>query len=155
MAAARVGAAAGAGRRSLTANRLVRIAAMDAAERLQDLAHRLSEDSATLVRAEIQLAKAEVREKTMALGRAAAFGAVAAVLSLFALFALVQALIDALDVAMPNWLAALLVGVILLAVAGVLGLLAMRAAKRGSPPVPEKAVAEARAVADELREARS
>jgi membrane protein len=128
---------------------------MAVADRLQDLVTRLSEDSATLVRSEIELAKAEVREKVGALAKAAAFGGVAAVLSLFGLFALVQAVIDALDLAMPAWLAALIVALALLGVAGVAGLLALRSIKRGTPPVPEQAVAEARAVAETLREARA
>ena len=125
-----------------------------AAEKLQDLTRRLSEDSATLVRTEIELAKAEVREKVQSLAKAAAFGAVAAALSLVALFALIQAVIDALDLAMPAWLAALIVGVVLLLLAGLLGMLAARNAKRGAPPVPEQAVAEAKAVAETLREVR-
>src|ERR671932_269636 len=98
------------------------------AERLQDLVTRLSEDSATLVRSEIELAKAEVREKATALAKAAALGGIAAAVSLFGLFALV-----------------------LLGVAGLAGLLALRSIKRGTPPVPQQAVAEAKAVAETLR----
>src|SRR3954465_3105919 len=99
---------------------------MTAADRLQDIVQRLSEDSALLVRTEIDLAKAEVREKVMSLAKAAAMGAVAAALALVALFALVQALIDGIAVFTPDWLAALIVGVLLILGAGLFGLLALR-----------------------------
>src|SRR3954470_5564430 len=127
---------------------------MATAERLQDLVHRLSDDSATLVRKEIELAKAEVREKAMSLGKAAAFGAVAGVLAVLALFALVQAGIYGLGEALPLWASALIVTLILLLIAGLLGWLAAKAAKRGAPPVPDKAIAEAKAIPHALREAR-
>src|SRR5206468_3219799 len=148
LAAARVGDAAGAGRARLATagpHSRVESGTMAAAEKIQDLVHRLSEDSSTLVRSEIELAKAEVREKLQALARAGAFGAVAAVIALLGAFALVQFFIYALGGVLPYWASSLIVAVAMLAVAGLLGLLALRSAKRGAPPVPEQAVAEAKA----------
>jgi uncharacterized membrane protein YqjE len=125
---------------------------MAAADRLQDLVQRLSEDTSHLVRSEIQLAQAEVKEKIAKLAAAAAMGAAAAAIALVGLFALIQAIIDALGLAVPDWLAALIVALVLFAGAGILALMAARSAKRGAPPVPQKAIAEARATADTLRE---
>ena len=125
---------------------------MATADRLQDLAQRLSEDTSQLVRSEIQLAQAEVKEKLASLAKAAGLGIGAGALALVGLFALVQAIIDALGLAVPDWLAALIVALVLFAVAGLLVFIAVKAAKRGAPPVPDKAIAEARATADTLRE---
>src|SRR3954470_16399909 len=99
---------------------------MAAAEKLQDLVHRLSDDSSTLVRKEIELFKAELREKAQSFGKAAAFAAVAAAIAVLALFALVQAGIYGLGEALPLWASALIVTAILLLIAGVLGWLAAR-----------------------------
>jgi uncharacterized membrane protein YqjE len=128
---------------------------MATAEKLQDLVHRLQDDSSNLVRKEIELAKAEVREKAMSLAKAAAFGAGAAALGVLGLFALILTLIFVLDIWMPIWLAAIIVTLVVFLVAGVLGLLAAKAAKRGAPPVPNKAIAEAKAIPETLREVRS
>jgi uncharacterized membrane protein YqjE len=127
---------------------------MATAEKLQDLVHRLQDDSSNLVRKEIELAKAELREKMASLARAAAFGGAAAVLAIFGVFALVLTLIFVLDIWMPLWLAALIVTLVFFLVAGVLGLLAAKAAKRGAPPVPDMAIAEAKAIPETLREVR-
>jgi uncharacterized membrane protein YqjE len=127
---------------------------MATAEKLQDLVQRLQDDSSTLVRKEIELAKAEVREKATSLGKAAALGAGAAALGVLGLFALILTLIFVLDIWMPIWLAAIIVTLVVFAVAGVLGLLAAKAAKRGAPPVPNQAIAEAKATAETLREVR-
>jgi hypothetical protein len=50
----------------------------------------------------------------------------------------------ALATFLSTWLALLLVTIFLLVGAGILGLLALRSFKRGSPPVPKQAIEEAR-----------
>ena len=127
---------------------------MATAEKLQDLVHRLQDDSSNLVRKEIELAKAEVREKGMSLAKAAAFGAGAAALAVLGLFALILTLIFVLDIWMPIWLAAIIVTLVVFLMAGVLGLLAKKAAERGAPPMPDMAIAEAKAIPETLREVR-
>jgi hypothetical protein len=57
----------------------------------------------------------------------------------------------ALATAMPTWVALLLTTFILLALAGVLGLLALRAIRRGTPPVPQQAIEEARLTTEALK----
>jgi uncharacterized membrane protein YqjE len=127
---------------------------MATAEKLQDLVHRLQDDSSNLVRKEIELAKAELREKATSLAKAAGFGAGAAALGVLGLFALILTLIFVLDIWMPIWLAGIIVTLVVFATAGVLGLLAAKAAKKGAPPVPDKAIAEAKAIPETLREVR-
>jgi uncharacterized membrane protein YqjE len=127
---------------------------MATAEKLQDLVHRLQDDSSTLVRKEIELAKAELREKAMSLAMAAGLGAGAAALGVLGLFALILTLIFVLDIWMPIWLAGIIVTLVVFLTAGLLAFLAMRAAKRGAPPVPDKAIAEAKAIPETLREVR-
>src|SRR3954463_12728418 len=87
-----------------------------------DLLRQLSEQTTTLVKQELDLAKAEVAEKGKKAGLGAGMFGGAGVSALLGLGALTAAIIAALDTAMPTWLAALIVGVVWLAVAGVLAL---------------------------------
>ena len=52
---------------------------------------------------------------------------------------------------LDTWLALLLVTVGLLALAGLLGLLALSRIKKGTPPVPEQAIREAKLTTEALR----
>jgi hypothetical protein len=125
---------------------------MSAATRLQDLALRLSEQSSTLVRSEIELAKAELRDSAMTFARAAALGAAAAVFVVVGVLALVEAIILALALTMPAWLAALIVALALFLIGAIVAFVAKRQVESG-PQGPQRAVAEAKATADALREA--
>ena len=55
------------------------------------------------------------------------------------------------DIWLPRWAALFVVVGILLALAGVLGALALRAIKRGTPPVPEQAIEEAKRTTTALK----
>jgi uncharacterized membrane protein YqjE len=127
------------------------LALMFATDRIQDLVGRLREDVRGLVQSEIDLAKAEVRDKVKTQGKGAALAGVAAVLALFALVALLIAAILALDIVMPAWAAALVVGGVLLLLAAILALVAKRKLSSG-PPVPNAAISEAKATVDLLKE---
>ena len=61
--------------------------------------------------------------------------------ALFGLGALVLAAIAALALVVPVWAAALIVGVVVLLLAGLLALTGIGQIKRGSPPMPEQAIA--------------
>jgi putative superfamily III holin-X len=100
----------------------------------------LSEQTTTLVRQEIELAKAEmtVKGKQVGIG-AGAFGG-AALVGLYAVGALTAAIILALSTAVDGWLAALIVGVVYAAVAGGLALMGKQKTQAGAPPVPERAI---------------
>jgi len=104
-----------------------------------ELLKQLSEETTTLVRKELELAKAEVSEKGKKAGVGAGMFGGAGVAGFLGLGALTAALIVALDGAMALWLAALIVGLIWLAVAGVLALQGRNKVQEATPPVPEQA----------------
>ena len=107
---------------------------------MPELLKDLSQQTTTLVRQEIELAKAEMTAKGKQVGiGAGAFGG-AALVGLYAFGALTACLILALSTAVAGWLAALIVGVVYAAVAGVLALVGRNKAQAGAPPVPERAI---------------
>jgi hypothetical protein len=107
---------------------------------LAELLKDLSEQTANLVHQEVELAKAEMSVKGKLLAAGAALFAAAGVLGILAVAALVACAIAGLSEALPVWLAALIVAVVLGGVAGILALLGKSETQRGSPPVPEEAL---------------
>jgi lipopolysaccharide export LptBFGC system permease protein LptF len=110
-----------------------------------ELVRRASEQLSTLVRDELALAKAELAGKAKHAGTGAGLFGGAAAVGLFGLAVLVATAVIALDLVMPLWLAALLVGVLLLIIAGVLALVGRSQLRQGVPPTPEAAVASIKA----------
>ncbi len=111
----------------------------------------VSERATLLVREEIELAKAEVTEKASKLARGAVVGVAAGV---FFLTALVFALVGCawlLYYYLPGndftyfW-GFFAMAVILVVLGVIAGLIAWRAVKRGAPPTPDLALAEARKI---------
>jgi uncharacterized membrane protein YqjE len=105
-----------------------------------ELLKELANETATLVRQELDLAKAEMREKAGKAGPGFGMWGAAGVTALLSLGSLTAFLILALDGAMPNWLAALIVGLVYAAVAGVLYLRGKRHVEEAGSPVPEKTI---------------
>jgi predicted lipid-binding transport protein (Tim44 family) len=103
-----------------------------------ELLKQLSEETTTLVRQELELAKAEMVEKGKQAGMGAGMFGGAGVGALLGLAAVTAAAIAALDAAMALWLAALIVGLLWLAVAGVLALQGRRKVQAATPPVPQQ-----------------
>jgi Putative Actinobacterial Holin-X, holin superfamily III len=104
-----------------------------------DLLKELSDHTTTLVRQELELAKAELGEKGKTAGLGAGMFGGAGVFGLGAFGALTACIIAALDAAMPLWLAALIPAVAYAAVAGVLALRGRDKVRAATPPVPEQA----------------
>jgi uncharacterized membrane protein YqjE len=107
-------------------------------------AKQVAEHASALARLELELAATELKTKVAALGKGAVFGAGALFFVLYAIGFLFATIAAALATFLPTWLALLLVTVALLLGAGLLGFLAMRSLRRGTPPVPEQAIEEAR-----------
>jgi len=105
-----------------------------------DLLKRLSEETSTLVRQELELAKAEATQKGKEAGVGAGLFGGAGIAGLLALGALTAAIILALDLAMAGWLAALIVALVYGAIAGVLAITGRDRFKQASPPVPEQTI---------------
>jgi uncharacterized membrane protein YqjE len=104
-----------------------------------ELLKRLSDETTTLVKQEVELAKAELQEKGKRAGVGAGMFGGAGLFGVAAFAALTACVIAALDLAMALWLAALIVAVVYAAVAGVLALRGKQKVKEATPPVPEQA----------------
>jgi uncharacterized membrane protein YqjE len=104
-----------------------------------ELLKQLSDQTTTLVKQEIDLAKAELSEKGKRAGIGAGMFGGAGVAGLLALGALTACIIAALAEVMDLWLAALIVAVVYAAIAGVLALQGRNKVQEATPPVPEQA----------------
>jgi uncharacterized membrane protein YqjE len=102
-----------------------------------ELLKQLSQETTTLVRQELDLAKAEMAQKGKRAGLGAGMFGGAGVSVLLGLGALTATAIAALDTAMPLWLAALIVTIVWLAIAAVLALSGKKALQAATPPVPQ------------------
>jgi MFS family permease len=105
-----------------------------------ELLKRLSEETTTLVRQELELAKAEATQKGKEAGVGAGLFGGAGAAAMLALGSLTAAVILALDLAMAGWLAALIVTLIWGAIAGVLAMTGKDRFQKASPPVPEQTI---------------
>jgi len=114
-------------------------------------AKQVAEHASALARLELELAALEIKRKVVALGLGIGFGLGAGIFLLFALGFVFATIAAALATAMATWLALLVVTGILLLLAGVLGILALGAFKRGTPPVPEQAIREAKLTTEALK----
>jgi uncharacterized membrane protein YqjE len=104
-----------------------------------ELLKQLSEETTTLVRQELDLAKAEVAQKGQQAGKGAGMFGGAGIIGFLALAAFTAALIMLIDKATPNWVAALIVTVVYAAIAGLLALQGRNKVKEAVPPVPQQA----------------
>ncbi len=105
-----------------------------------ELVKQLSEQTSSLARKEIELAKAELALKAKRAGIGAGMFGGAGLLGLFALGALTAAMILGLSEALGGWLAALIVAAAYAAVAGILALTGKSKVQQATPPVPQETV---------------
>jgi nitrate/nitrite transporter NarK len=101
----------------------------------------LTEQITTLVRNEARLAQAEVTQKAKRLGVGAGLFGGAGLFAFFGVAVLVAAAVLALAAVLPDWLAAVIVAVVLFAIAGVLALVGKKDVEQAAPPVPTQAIA--------------
>ena len=105
-----------------------------------DLVKQLTEQTKTLARQEIELAKAELTEKGKKAGLGAGLFGAAGLLGVFAFAVLTACLVLALATAIAPWLAALVVAVLYGVIAGGLALIGRQELREATPPVPEQTV---------------
>jgi hypothetical protein len=105
-----------------------------------ELLKQLSEETTTLVKQELDLAKAEVAQKGQQAGKGLGMFGGAGLMGLGAFGALTAFFILLLDGAVPNWAAALIVAAVYGAIAAVLALQGRNKVKEATPPVPEQTV---------------
>lgn len=109
-------------------------------ESIAELTRRLTDQTKTLVRQEIELAKAELEQKGKRVGVGAGMFGAAGLLGFFAFATLTACLILAVATAVAPWLAALIVTVAYGAVAGGLALIGKQKVQQATPPIPEQTV---------------
>jgi membrane protein implicated in regulation of membrane protease activity len=111
----------------------------------------VSERASSIVRLEIQLALAELKTKLAALGVGIGMLVAAALFAFFMLAFLLAAAAAAIATTLSTWLALLIVAGGLLLLVGVLALVGLRAVRKGTPPVPEQAIEEAKLTTEALK----
>ncbi len=105
-----------------------------------NLIKQLSEQTTTLVRKEIELARTELRDKGKVAGAGAGMFGGAGVLALLAAGTLTTLILALLDKAMDLWVAALIVTIVYAAGAAALAAIGRDRVKRAMPAAPEQTV---------------
>jgi len=105
-----------------------------------ELVQQVSQQTATLVRQEMRLAQVELQEKGKRAGIGAGMFGGAGLVALYGVGAVIAAVIMLVATAIEPWVSALIVGVVLLATAGILALLGRRQVEQATPPTPERAM---------------
>ena len=114
-------------------------------------AKQVAEHASSLARLELELASLELKRKITSLGIGVGLGIGALVFVVYALgfgFATIAA---ALATVLSTWLALLITTAGLLAIAALLGVLALGRIRKGTPPVPEQAIEEAKRTSEALK----
>jgi Putative Actinobacterial Holin-X, holin superfamily III len=120
--------------------------------RVADLFKDFSEQTSTLIRKELELARAELTAKGKRAGIGAGLFGGSGVVALYGVGALIAALVLLLATAVTAWLAALIVAVALFALAGVLALTGKKQVEQATPPVPEQAIESAQQDVETVKE---
>ena len=111
----------------------------------------VAEHASSIAKLELELATLELKKKAMSFGLGIALAVGAALLGLFMLGFAFATFAAALATFFSTWLALLIVTLFLGVLAGLLGLLALGRIKKGSPPVPEQAIREAKLTSEALK----
>jgi len=121
-------------------------------ESVGELVKRAASQTAELVRKEIQLGQLELKDKGRRAGKGVGLLGGAALIALYGAGALVAAAVLGLAEAVDPWLSALIVGVVLLAVAAVVGLVGKKTTTEALPPAPEQTMASVHDDIDHVKE---
>jgi Putative Actinobacterial Holin-X, holin superfamily III len=116
-----------------------------------ELVQELSQQTATLVRQEPQLAQLEMKEKGKRAGMGAGLFGSAGVVALYGGSALIAAVVLLLATALDPWIAALIVAMALFALAGILALTGKKQVEQAAPPAPEQAIVSTKRDIDEVK----
>jgi uncharacterized membrane protein YqjE len=122
----------------------------DIVDRLQESAYKVSEQAQRLVRAEIALAQAEVKDKAKRAAPGVGLLVFAGALAFLSLFAIMICIIWALGNVLPLWAAALATAVGFLVLAGICGAAGKTILAKVGPPIPETALGIAKGTPVEL-----
>jgi hypothetical protein len=117
-----------------------------------DLVKLLTEQVSVLVRDELKLAQVEMSRKGKQAGVGAGMLGGGGLIALYGVGCLIACAIIAISGVLSAWLAALIVGAALLAVAGTAALLGKGRLQKSTPPVPKQAVAGIKTDVDVIKE---
>jgi hypothetical protein len=117
-----------------------------------ELVKQLSQQLSRLVRDELKLAENEMAVKGARAARGAGLFGGSGVIALFGIGCLLAAAIAGLALVLATWLAALIVGAALLAIAGIAVLIGRKQLSQAVPPVPEQAVDSVKADVQTIKE---
>jgi uncharacterized membrane protein YqjE len=117
-----------------------------------ELVKQLSEQVSTLVKDELKLASLEMTRKGKQAGMGAGMLGASGLIALYGVGCLIACAIIAISLKLQPWLAALIVGAALLAVAGVVGLAGRGRLRKATPPMPTDAAESVKADVEVIKE---
>jgi hypothetical protein len=118
---------------------------------LGSAAKNVAEHASAIARLEVELASLEIKKKIAALGIGIGLLVGAAAVGFYALGFIFATISAGLATFLPVWLSLLIVTLFLLAVTGLLAWLGIRSVNRGTPPVPQQAIDEAKLTTQALK----
>ncbi|MFF4014862.1 phage holin family protein [Streptomyces sp. NPDC001843] len=121
-------------------------------EPVSELVQRASQQLTELVRGEMRLAQAEMKEKGRRYGKGSGLFGGAGLTGFLTLEALVVTAIAALAVPLPVWAAALIVTAVLGVITAVLAVTGKKEVGRAAPPAPEQTIDNVKADVAEIKE---
>jgi hypothetical protein len=124
------------------------------AKSVADLVFDVSQGTSSLIREEFELAKAEVTEKVGKLLRGSVVGVAAGAFAFLALILVMEGIAWLLNEEVFNgktWPGFFIEAAAFLLIAAVAGLIAFRAVRAGSPPLPAQAIEEAKLTKEMLQ----
>ena len=111
----------------------------------------VAERTSAIVRLELELAAMELKRKVASLGVGIGLLLGAALFLVFMLAFVFATIAAALATTMPTWAALLVTTGILLMLTGVLAVFGIAKVKKGTPPLPEQAIQEAKLTTEVLK----
>lgn len=126
-------------------------AGSSAQEPVSELVQRASQQLTELVRGELALAQAEMKEKGRRYGKGGRLFGGAGVVGFLTLQALTATAVAALAVTLPVWAAALVVTAVLGAIAAVLAVRGRKQVDQAAPPAPQQTIENVKADVAEIK----
>jgi uncharacterized membrane protein YqjE len=114
-------------------------------------AKQVAEHASSIARLELELASLELKKKIAALGLGIGLLVGALLVLFYGLGFMFATIAAAFATFLPFWLSLLIVTLFLFAVAGVLAFVGIKKVQRGTPPVPEQAIDEAKLTTQALK----
>ncbi|MBA2793772.1 MAG: phage holin family protein [Thermoleophilaceae bacterium] len=116
-----------------------------------ELVQQMSQQTATLVRKELQMAQLEMKEKGKRAGIGAGLFGGAGGLAFYGLGLLLAAIVLALATFLEPWIAALIVALVVFAAAGGLALAGKQQVEQATPLAPDQAIESTKRDVDEIK----